>query len=176
MKRTISVEEFDSVFLKTARNSEGDLLTNWNDTAKFTELMLNIHSSVIANVADGLKLQYFREYYSLDGILYKEASSIFTKGTYAKFIDVAIEHENNFRTSYQEMNKLCLFNASLKVLITYPLNKKSIDEIIPDYDTIVKESDVSDEQKNLAIFGLKDNNKILWQSYVYKEDKFQLKG
>ena len=176
IKRIISVEEFNSVFLKTVKDFEENLFVNWYYAAKFTKAILDIHNSVIAKVADELKLQYFREYYTLDGILYEEASSVLTRGTYVRSINVALEHENDFKTSYIELNKLCLFNAPLKVLITYPLYKDDIGRIIPNYNTIVKESDTPDQQKYLVIFGLKDNDKILWQSYVYKESKFQLKS
>jgi hypothetical protein len=138
--------------------------------------MLNTKSSIIATVANEMKLTYWREYYGLDGVFYENASSALSSvGEYARYFTVIFEHENDTKTSYIEMNKLTLFNAPLKVLITYPpKNKKATGNIIEKYSEIVQEADVPNSQRHMVIFGIRNNEKIEWENYLYENGKFNL--
>ncbi len=55
--------------------------------------------------------------------------------TYAKWISVALEHENTGAHSHETINKLQLFNAPLKVLITYAAEGTETDSLLRKYET-----------------------------------------
>lgn len=171
-RRIVTPEEFRTVFVKATNNKEEDLIAKWEDPKEFTELMLNPKDGVLNSVAADLKLTYWSEYYGLDAVFYEGTVSNMKFEEYARYFNIALEHENDIRRSYVEMNKLCLFNAALKVLITYPSKTKTAKEMLNNYSTIVNEADIDDFQKHMVIFGFKDSNKIIWESYVYKDGEF----
>ncbi len=86
-----------------------------------------------------------------------------------------IEHENEITTSYEEMNKLCIFNTPLKVLITYPY-RNGTEKYLREYVDIVQRADIfgdfSTKQKHLVIFGKKEYNEVKWDFYIYINGSF----
>ena len=81
-----------------------------------------MRSTMYPKIARHLGLSSWnKEYYTLDGMLYEERGTDETGkyATYANWISVAIEHENDSSRPQETMNKLQLLNAPLKVLITY---------------------------------------------------------
>lgn len=104
--------EFYSAFFETAAEYEAGLLELWNSSRDYTSLM---RSTVFPQIANRLGLCcYPGDYYTLDSIFYRERDTAnFAKHlTYAPFISVALEHENESRGTAVEINKLQLFNAT----------------------------------------------------------------
>jgi hypothetical protein len=110
-------------------------------------------------------LSWNKEYYTLDGMLYEERGMDDTGkyATYANWISVAIEHENDSSRAHEKMNKLQSFNAPLKVLITY--------------ENLIKTSDVFNDvatlRQQLVILGTPKTVRE-WRFYAYENDGFVL--
>lgn len=83
-----------------------------------------------------------KDYYWLDAIFYEEKDEVnFSDGILAKYISVAIEHENNASNAHEEMNKLQIYNAPLRVLIVYTQPGKETDEVRARFGKIVRDAD-----------------------------------
>lgn len=124
-------------------------------------------------------LSWNKEYYTLDGMLYEERGLDDTGkyAAYANWVSVAIEHENDASRAHETMNKLQLFNAALKVLITYCALGSATDLLLKKYENIIKASDVFSDfatlRQQLVILG---TPKIVaeWRFYAYENDGFVL--
>jgi len=119
-------------------------------------------------------MRYYRECHDLDAILYREIGDAHfkQKDDWAKYISVALEHENVHFTAAEEMIKLQRFNAPLIVLITYP-EESAKDQMLDKYSEIIHQADVlenaSKNRRQLAMFGYKGGQ---WEAFVYKDGKF----
>jgi hypothetical protein len=74
------------------------------------------------------------------------------------------------------MNKLQLFNAPLKVLITYAPPGGATDSLLRKYESIIKASDVFNDvatlRQQLVIIGTPKSTE--WRMYAYENDGFVL--
>ena len=173
----ITPEQFKAAFQSSSMKRDADIVYRWDKGRKdFTALM----REVVADVAAALQTEiYNKDYYGLDCIFYSERDVVHfpaNQNIYVKFITVAIELENDIYSTAIEINKLQLFNAVLKVLVTYP--KASEKQMYLDrYSKIIKEADVlsdfSTHRKQLVIFG--DTNKAIasWTFHVYENGGFK---
>jgi hypothetical protein len=97
--------------------------------------------------------------------------------TYAKWISVAVEHANRPTKTHEEINKLQMFNAPLKVLITYAAEGAEGDSILQKYEAVIRDSDIFDdiatERQQLVIFGT-PRTVLEWRFYAYESDGFVL--
>ena len=119
-----------------------------------------IRGTIFPRIAQKLGLQSFHtDYYTLDAIFYegKDVEHFSENTTYAKYISVAIEHENIASTTHIEMNKLQLFNTPLKVLIAYAAAGAETDKLLDRYLKIMRAADVFDDvatlRRQLVVFG-----------------------
>lgn len=172
----ITPEQFKKALLKVLEPSGSTLISIWyGHGPEFTKTMRKFFDEV----ANNLKLNiYNRDYYTLDAIFYEEKDTehFSPATTYAKYIAIALEHENALDTSVIEINKLQLFNAPLKVLITYVLKETQKSDYLKTYSAIIKEADIfgdiSTQKKQLVIFGFRYNNEVKWSFHVYKDGGF----
>lgn len=124
-------------------------------------------------------LAWNKEYYTLDGMLYEERGMDDTGkyATYANWVSVAIEHENDASRAQETMNKLQLFNAPLKVLITYSALGAATDFLLRKYENIIKASDVFNDfatlRQQLVILGT-PKAVAEWRFYAYEDGGFVL--
>ena len=124
-------------------------------------------------------LAWNKEYYTLDGMLYEERGMDDTGkyATYANWVSVAIEHENDASRAQETMNKLQLFNAPLKVLITYSAVGAATDFLLRKYENIIKASDVFNDfatlRQQLVILGT-PKAVAEWRFYAYEDGGFVL--
>jgi hypothetical protein len=124
-------------------------------------------------------LAWNKEYYTLDGMLYEERGLDDTGkyATYANWVSVAIEHENDASRAHETMNKLQLFNAPLKVLITYSALGAATDSLLKKYENIIKASDVFHDfatlRQQLVILGT-PKTAAEWRFYAYEDGGFVL--
>jgi hypothetical protein len=124
-------------------------------------------------------LSWNKEYYTLDGMLYEERGVDETGryATYANWISVAIEHENDSARAHEKMNKLQSFNAPLKVLITYAAEGAASETLLRKYESLIKTSDVFNDvatlRQQLVILGTPKTARD-WRFYAYENDGFVL--
>jgi hypothetical protein len=139
-----------------------------------------MRTTIYPRVARQLGLQSWnKEYYTLDGMLYEERGVDNTGkyATYANWITVAIEHENDSSRAHEKMNKLQSFNAPLKVLITYAADGAASESLLRKYEGLIKTSDVFNDvatlRQQLVILGTPKTVRE-WRFYAYENDGFVL--
>ena len=93
-------------------------------------------------------MNMYSEYYTIDHVLYREEDRIPTgilpfgtsrvEGTWLKRMRVAFEHENRLDSAggYQEIAKLMLINADMKVLMGYAEKGENYDVYAKEYQAI----------------------------------------
>src|SRR6266436_4714830 len=95
-----SPREFMSAFVEGTSSKLHDLEAYWfSDYRQYTQVM---REHVFLEVAQKLDLNaYPGDYYTLDSIFYRERDTLHfgEHATYARHIEVAIEHENEIRGS-----------------------------------------------------------------------------
>jgi hypothetical protein len=176
-KPVITPERFFQVFLKVVMQTNYDLVNLWLDKKPYTKLMI---VDCFKTMAERLNLTSWANYYYLDSVFYGETDDVnFPKGVMnAKYFDVALEHEHDIRYTAQEINKLQLFNAPLKVLVTYDECDSERQKYLSHYAGIIGAADifgdVASRQRQLVIFGRKGKAEITiqWSPFVYKRDGF----
>ena len=139
-----------------------------------------MRSTIYPRIARHLGLlSWNKEYYTLDGMFYEERG-VDATGKYANFanwISVAIEHENDASRADETMNKLQVFNAPLKVLITYSPLGAATDSLLKKYENVIKASDVFHDfatlRQLLVILGV-PKTVGEWRFYAYENDGFVL--
>jgi hypothetical protein len=182
----MNTEKFDGFFanwIKVCQKKNEQLLTTWDNKTEYTKTMLCGDDSVIGNLADELSdgqndpYKYYPEYYSIDVVLYKEGDNIqpnpphqtwgVRSGFWLKKIAVAIEHENNVYSAYQEICHLLTISADMKAVITYPPNIDDEEDRANDFQLIVKNLDKKSDPI-LLIFGYRQEQDIKWHGYLLK--------
>lgn len=176
--KKITPREFRNAFMAVMKSEQDTLRTAAGFESKsYTYFM---RSNIFPKIARNLGLlAWNREYYALDGMFYEERgrdhSGKYT--TYAKWISVALEHETRPANTLESIAKLQMFNAPLKVLITYAAEGVESDSLLLRYGTVIGESDIFNDfsrlRQQLVILGtprtLRD-----WRFHVYESDGFVL--
>ena len=131
----------------------------FKNNSQFTEFI----SELVDRIAKDMGLQHYREYYTLDHILYDKSDAIpegllqfgtsSVHGTWLTHIRVAIEHENYLDTcgGYQELAKLMIFNADMKILMGYANKGDNYDAYAKDYQMLFSKSCTSSSTPILLI-------------------------
>jgi hypothetical protein len=139
-----------------------------------------VRSNIFPKIAKHLGLLSWRkEYYTLAGMFYEERGTDHAgnHATYAKWVSVALEHENTGTYSFETMNKLQLFNAPLKVLISYAAEGVETDSLLRKYERIMSAADVFGDfatlRQQLVILGTPKTVEN-WRFYAYENDGFVL--
>ena len=139
-----------------------------------------MRSTIYPRIARQLGLlSWNKEYYTLDGMFYEERGTDNTGkfASYANWVSVAIEHENDASQAQETMNKLQLFNAPLKVLITYAALGPATDSLLQKYESIIKASDVFNDvatlRQQLVVLGT-PKTVADWRFYAYENGGFVL--
>lgn len=108
---------------------------------------------------------HYSEYYTFDHVFYKEKDRIaegilpfetsIVKGTWLKHIRVAFEHENRLDNAggYQEISKLILVNADVKVLMGWAGKGNNYDSYALDYQKIFAASEQSEFATPILFIG-----------------------
>jgi hypothetical protein len=177
--KLIGPDRFSEVFLSVARLERSRLADLWwKSPAGYTRYFIG---ELLPQVAEALGLSaYSGDYYTLDSIFYesKDVDNFKEHLTYAHYISVAVEHENDIRGSACEVNKLQLFNAPLSVLFTYAHRIDHRDEYLRRYANIVHAGDWSGNagasRQHLVIFGEKSEELPAWQCYAYANRRYSL--
>ena len=168
-------QEFKKAFLEALPIKESEIISNWKGPlTQFTTTMRDF----LPEIASILSLNLYNgDYYTIDAIFYedKDVDHFSPDRTYAKYIAIALEHENRLSGTESEINKLQLFNVPLKVLITYASDDER-DNYLSTYSNIIENADVfgdiSTLRKQLVIFGSCDGNNTNWSFHVYNSGGF----
>ena len=153
------------------------LVDNWYDTSSSTKVWEK-SSGIYKQLGDKLDLPFTTKLstkgqkYQIDAVFYKKSST---------YVLVALEHENMASTSYQEIDKFCMLDMPLKVLVTYPKQKNPADgyysqpteeELLEDYTEQINKYGFNQKSQQMVIFGFKDGEKITWKYYLFDGKKF----
>jgi hypothetical protein len=176
--KKITPREFRNAFVAVLKSEHSSLRTAASFEAKSYAYFMR--SNIFPKIARHLGLlSWNKEYYGLGGMFYEErARDNFGKyTTYAKWISVAVEHANKPAKTHEEINKLQMFNAPLKVLITYAAEGAESDSLLRTYEAVIGESDAFNDiatlRQQLVIFGTPKTLRD-WRFYVYENDGFVL--
>jgi hypothetical protein len=176
--KTITPREFRNAFVEVMKAERDGFRAAVSFEAKSYAYFMR--TNIFPKVARNLGLQAWnKDYYSLDCVFYEErgrdAAGKFT--TYAKWISVALEHAGRPNRTHEEISKLQMFNAPLKVLITYVEEGAESEALLSKYESIIKESDVFEDfatlRKQLVILGTPQAARD-WRFYAYESDGFVL--
>jgi len=174
--KNISPEMFAEAFNNIALAYKNKICALWDDSKGYTTMM---RKEILPQIAQNINLLAYSEkdYYWLDAIFYEspDTEHFKTESPYAKYIAVAIEHEHRIKGTEVEINKLQLFNASLKVLISYP--GKNREKFLSRYAKIIENADVFSDastlRKQLVVFGYKSGEIISWKFFYYDSSRFK---
>jgi hypothetical protein len=176
---TITPQQFKEKFQQVVSNAHADLIERWERPRDYTSFM---RDKILREIAPLLSVQvYSADYYTLDCIYFIEQDAKhFPNNTYATNIAIALEHENDIKGTATEMNKLQLFNAPLKVLITYCLLATERDDYLQRYNKILRDGDIFGDfatlRRHLVIFGSLQGRAataVNWHFCVYESSGFQ---
>jgi hypothetical protein len=176
--KIITPREFRNAFVAVMQAERDSFRTAVSFEAKSYAYFMR--SNIFPKIARNLGLQAWnKDYYALDAMFYEERgrdnAGKFT--TYAKWISVALEHAIRPSHTHEEINKLQVFNAPLKVLITYAAEGTETGSLLRKYQTIIGDSDVFSDiatlRKQLVILGTPQTMRA-WHFYVYESDGFVL--
>ncbi len=176
--KKITPRDFRNAFQAVVKAEYTNLRTAAHFEAK--SYLYYMRTNIFPKIARQLGLlTWNREYYSLDTMFYEERGRDgFGKyTTYAKWISVAMEHASKPERALGQVNKLQMFNAPLKVLITYAEEGVECDSLLRKYEAIIGESDVFDDiattRQQLVILGTPKTVRD-WRFYVYESGGFVL--
>jgi hypothetical protein len=174
----ITPRDFHNAFVAVMKSEEANFRTAVGFEPKSYKYFMR--SSIYPRIARQLGLSSWnKEYYTLDGMFYEERGVDATGkfASYANWVSVAIEHENELSKADETMNKLQLFNAPLKVLITYAPPGAATDSLLRKYENIIRASDVFKDiatlRQQLVILGT-PKTVAEWRLYAYEDDGFVL--
>ena len=174
----ITPREFRNAFVAAMQSEHDGFRTAVGFETKSYNFFMR--TTIYPRVARQLGLSSWnKEYFTLDGMLYEQRGVDQTGkyATYANWISVAIEHENDGSRALEKMNKLQSFNAPLKVLITYAADGPATDALLKKYESLIKTSDVFNDvatlRQQLVIVGTPKTVRE-WRFYAYENDGFVL--
>jgi hypothetical protein len=174
--KTITPQQFKEAFQKVVSNAHAELIERWEARTDYTAFM---RDNILPAIGSFLSIKVSGEYYTLDCIYFTERDTEhFPNATYATYIVIALEHENDIGGSAIEMNKLQLFNAPLKVLITY-CSASERDFYLQRYSKILQAGDIFGDfatlRRHLVIFGSlqgPEATAVNWNFYAYEPSGF----
>ncbi len=183
MVNQISEDFIFKSWTKVCKQNEKKLLLAWlpHSDSEYTVAILKVLDSLKKEFqVNDEDWELHNEYYKCDAVYYDKKDSItlpklsmFKKkgGVFLRHILVHLEHENEIRTSWEEIFQFCAFSADLNVLVTYPKSEKDIETLKTEYAKILSTVDFY-PKKLLIILGIKIENpeKIKWFGFKCIED------
>lgn len=168
----------DSVFNEIGRR----LFLRWEYNNSYFNAWNDELDGFYPKVRDILKLKYRWNYYNTVAAAYYAEECLHAplcnEKPRAKFLSLIIQHVLSENRSLVDMNELTAFNAPLKVLITYPV-EKSESEMKKCYAEQISAADavfpgLSKRQKYLVIFVYANEVKeiLAYGCHLYKNGEF----
>jgi hypothetical protein len=182
MTRIISPDHFAREFHAVVSGREKQIASLWTTARDYTSLFTDPKTGILLEVSERLSLRYANPWWTLDAIFYEGADveNFPVAWRMAKHICVAIEHENNIGWSHYEINKLSLFNAPLKVLISYPGREpgtRGESVVLARYASILRDADIFSDfhetRRQLVAFAKRSKDGIIsWRYHKYDKHGF----
>lgn len=147
------------------RLTSGGRLIDYSEAFKNNRMFTEFVSRVIDEAAEKMELLHYREYYTIDHVLYRDEDKIpetdlpfhssRVHGTWLKRFRVIVEHENSLDAGggYQEFSKLMLFNSGMKVLMGYGEAGADYDAYAKDYQYLYKDAPGASTEKPILFIG-----------------------
>ena len=167
-------------FTLTSRGGNIGYKEAYKSNGAFTEFI----SALVKEISDKMRLEHYREYYSIDHVLYKKDEDVVrdlphktshVKETWLKRMRVALEHENSLGPGggYQEFSKLMLFNADIKVLMGWAdVGNDGYDPYAKDYWSLYEPTPKeTDPQPILFIGEYRDSDEGNVDAYLITKDR-----
>ncbi len=172
----ITPRDFRNAFVAVMRSEHESFRTALGfETKSYNYFM---RTNIYPKIAKHLNLlSWNKEYYTLNGMFYEERGTDHAGNftAFAKWVSVAIEHENIGSRSLETLNKLQLFNAPLKVLITYAAEGADTETLLRKYEKVMSDADVLNDfatlRQQLLIIGTPKTIRK-WRFYAYESDGF----
>jgi hypothetical protein len=172
----ISPRDFRNAFVAVMKSESDSFRTAIGFETKSYNYF--VRTNIYPKIAKHLGLlSWNKEYHGLNGMFYEErATDNFGNfRAYAKWISVAIEHENSTTKAHETINKLQSFNTPLKVLITYAAEGAETDTLLASLEKVMSGADVFDDfstlRQQLLILGTPKTIRK-WRFYAYESDGF----
>lgn len=127
-----------------------------DNLSRLTDLMLS-DQGVLKQVADLFHLSYLTEHERIDAVFVGDDRAV-----------VAIEHENDCKTSMEEVKKLAILEVPLRVLVTYPNGgdfKKWM--LLQDYARAIDQAGTKGDF--MVVFGRERRRSLAWDFLVYND-------
>lgn len=165
-------DQLYKAFRDVADEHKADVIATWGDKhPERTSLMLH---KILPAIAQKLDLDHAAESYWIDMIFYNGHTTRYRPtDKWAKYISVALEHENVSTTAAEEVIRLQRVNTPLAVLITYPPTEQSGKQLLDTFAGIIKDADVfenaSTQRRQICIFGYPGPD---WRGFVYQDEDF----
>ena len=198
---SINPEMFFGVWKKSCLENETLINDNWDNKTERTKIMIGRHNPLsvletckkkINNYESSKQYELHGEYYQADAVFYDSNNRVYPKprqfgkittcdknAVWLREILVHLEHENNVKTSWQELTQLLVLpGIELNVLISYSEKEEQEIDFLNGYLEILNEVSVKEKyyEKLLIIYGCKENNQIFWHGYKYSDNKFKFIG
>jgi hypothetical protein len=172
----ITPRDFRNAFVAVMKSEHDSFRTALGfETKSYNYFM---RTNIYPKIAKQLNLlSWNKEYYTLNGMFYEErgTDNFGNYTAFAKWVSVAIEHENTASRAAETINKLQLFNAPLKVLITYAAEGADTDALLGKVEKVMSDADVfndaADLRQQLLILGTPKTIKK-WRFYAYESGGF----
>jgi len=172
----ITPRDFRNAFVAVMKSEHDSFRTALGfETKSYNYFM---RTNIYPKIAKHLNLlSWNKEYYTLNGMFYEErgTDSFGNYTAFAKWVSVAIEHENLGSKATETLNKLQLFNTPLKVLITYAAEGADTDALLGKFEKVMSDADVlndfADVRQQLLILGTPKTIRK-WRFYAYESGGF----
>ena len=173
----VNPDQFFRQFVLLANNNASQIAATWSNASLYSKLWLDHKTGLVFSLAQSFGLNCSIEYWTIDAVMFKELDSehLSNRGRYAKSLAIAVEHENNSKSSHEEINKLSIIDAPLRVLITYaePADQKTLlEQYAKQLQAADTFNDFATKRKILVIFGHLDGPTAKWAGLVYDGGEF----
>lgn len=168
----VPAQKFLAAWRNATSSCSEELSSAWFEYELYTSLVLKHPNCILERVARELGLSaYLSNYYSVDGLLYSQEDLVPgtpKKQTWFRSLSVAFEHENDFRSVYQEIAHLLILRAQLSVVVTYSpkFDEKRMNYLRSIIDPCPHASELDAHESFLMILGRRDP--LDWDGYVFK--------
>lgn len=169
---------FREAFTPVLSSHESLLREAWPRGGEFTKVWTS-RDGILEKLGKRLELECHPEYWTIDAVFYKQADTRnFPVGParYAEAIAIALEHENISTSAHEELNKLSIIDAPLKVLVTYADPGDYADELLSRFADILVRADTfgdfATRRRHVVLFGSMDGSDVKWRYYIFTGHAF----
>jgi hypothetical protein len=178
MDSEITAEQFLSAWRMACAKKMDLLVEQFNGSYElYSSYVFSGDSSIVDDVSKQLSLECQREYYRIDVAFIKPGDRIIDAPGWLHRIRIAFEHEHLFGHAFEEVAKMMLIDADLRVVVSYPFGTSTRKAgVWQKLHRIVAEShrveDIAAHRRLLVITGALEMEPrgIEWLGFVFRKD------